>query len=74
MSQLDSGDGTLFTNERRNPLERLNLRIVPQSEVVRRNAAVRRHGRRLCDYRTRAADRATAEMDEMPVVRYAARA
>jgi hypothetical protein len=71
MSELDAGHRTLLRDETHDARPCIALRVVPETGVAGRDATFLRHGRRLGENETGTADRAAAEMDEMPVVRHA---
>ena len=60
-------------HELRDARERFDVLPAPKTEAARRDAAFGRDRRGLHDDESRAADRARAEMDEMPVVCHAIR-
>ena len=68
---LDARHRAVFFDESRDAGERLDVFVRPQAEAARRDAAFRRDRRGLDHDESRAADRARAEMDIMPVVRHA---
>ena len=68
MRQLDAGAGALTVDKSRDPLERLEMLFAPDAEVLRRNAPLRGDRGGLGEHEPRAADRARAEMGEVPVV------
>jgi hypothetical protein len=55
-------------NETNDTLQRLDMSVAPNAKIMRADAALRQDRSRFGHYQSRAADRATAEMDEMPVV------
>ena len=67
--QLHSGDAALVVNETNDTPQRLDMSIAPDAKVLRTDAALGQDRGRFGHHQSRAADRATAEMDEMPVVR-----
>src|SRR3954471_17752604 len=71
MSKLNSGHRTNAFNERGDSREHWNVIVAPNPKVAWRDAAFRRHGGCLCDHKTSAADRASSEMHQMPIIRMA---
>jgi hypothetical protein len=71
MAELDGGDGALLGDERRDRRERVALRVVPKAEAMRRDAPARLDMRDLGADDAGAADRARAEMLQMPDIRHA---
>jgi hypothetical protein len=69
--QLDAGHRALRGDKARDPRQRLDLRVVPQPGVPRADPAIGRHGRRLANDQRRAAGRAAAQMNEMPIIGHA---
>src|SRR2546430_13765342 len=67
MSQLHSGDAPLFMNEADDSTQHLDMPVVPDAEVLRTDPSLRQNRRRLGKYESGAANRATAEMNQMPV-------
>src|SRR5262245_36978455 len=68
VGKLYSWNRALSFDETRNLTQRLDLRVFPQSEVRRGNAAPFFNRGRFRHDESRAAYRATAEMDKVPVV------
>src|SRR5437868_3508094 len=68
MSQLHSGDAPLLMNEPDDPTQHLDVPVVPDAEVPWTDPSLREDRRRLGKYESGAANRATAEMNQMPVV------
>ena len=68
MGELNAGDRALPVDEARDALERLEMLVAPDAEVLRRDPPLRRDRRRFGEHQRRAADRARREMGEMPVV------
>src|SRR6185369_2928902 len=66
--QLHSGDAALVVNETNDTPQRLDMSVAPDAKILRTDAALRQDRGRFGHHQSRAADRATAEMDEMPVV------
>ena len=71
MRELDPGPRSLRIDEVRDPLERLEVPFAPSAEILRRNPPLWRDGGGLRKHKRGAADRARAEMGEMPIVRVA---
>src|SRR4029077_10241976 len=69
MGQLHSGYASLFMNETDDSTQHLDMPVGPDAEVVRTDPSFRKNGRCLGQDQAVAADGATAEMNEMPVVR-----
>src|SRR4051812_47657811 len=69
MRQLHSCDAALVVNETNDTPQRLDMSVAPDTKILRADAALRQDRSRFGHHQSRAADRATAEMDEMPVVR-----
>src|SRR5262249_15705005 len=67
--QLHSGDAALLMNEMNDALERLDVIVTPDAEVLRANAGLRQDRCRFCHYKSCAANSPTTEMYEVPVVR-----
>ncbi len=67
MLQLDARGGAGFVQQRREPPERGDVRVVPQPVVVPRAARPRRDRGRLDHHQRRAAEREAAEVREVPV-------
>jgi hypothetical protein len=68
MRELDAGARALRTDEARDPLERLEMPFAPDSEILRRNAALGRDRGGLREHQRCAADRPSGKMREMPIV------
>ncbi len=68
MGELDARERALRVDEARDPLERLEMLLAPDAEILRRNPPLGRDRRRFGEDDRRAADRARREMREMPVV------
>src|SRR5437899_2532901 len=68
MGQLHSGDAPLFMNEPDDSTQHLDVPVVPDAEVLRADPSLRQNRRRLGKYQSGAANRAAAEMNQMPVV------
>ena len=68
MGELNRGDGTLAANEPSDPCERFRMLVSPDPKIARRNPTVASDGGGFDDNESDAADRTTAEMNEMPVV------
>src|SRR2546426_1801472 len=58
-------------DELHDPLEPCDVLVLPDPEVLRRDAPFRSHGARFGEHQRGAADRARAEVHEMPIVREA---
>lgn len=71
MGELDARRGTLGVNEAGDARKRLDMLIGPESQVEGRDAPLGDHRGRLHHDETRAALRAGAKMNEMPIVREA---
>src|SRR2546425_13090051 len=68
---LHAGDGAARVDELHDPLEPCDVLVFPDPEVLRRDAPLRSHGARFGEHQPSAADRARAEVHEMPIVREA---
>src|SRR5262249_2200690 len=68
--QLHPRDAPLLMNKADDALQRLDVIIPPDAEVLRTNAAFRQDCRRFCHHKSRAANRSAAEMYKVPVVSY----
>ena len=68
MGELKPGDSSLAADEARDPGERLRMLINPDPKIAGRNSAVSSNSGGFDDNESDAADRTTAEMNEMPVV------
>ncbi len=66
--QLDSGHGAELLEKRRDAGEEIDVFVFPDALIEGRDAAARFHGGGFHHHQGRAADRAAAEMDQMPVV------
>ena len=53
---------------KRDALQRLEVLVAPDAEILRRDPPLRRHRRRFGEHQRGAADRARSEMGEVPVV------
>jgi len=69
MGQLHAGDATLVVNETNDTTQRLDMSVAPDAKILRTDAALRQDRGRFGHHQSSATDRATAKMDEMPVVR-----
>ena len=69
MGQLHSGYAPLFMNETDDSTQHLDVPVGPDAEILRADASLGKNGRCLSHDQPGATDRATAEMNEMPVVR-----
>ena len=67
--ELHAGDAALRMDEARDPRERLDVRVAPDAEILRTDPPLGQDRRRLGDHQPRAAHRAAAKVDEVPVVR-----
>ena len=68
------GDAALRVDEADDAREHLDVLVLPDAEILRTDAAFRRDRGRFGEHQAGAADRAAAEMDEVPVVGEAVRA
>jgi hypothetical protein len=68
MRQLHACDATLVMNEARNPGQWLDVIVSPDPKVLRADAAFRENSRRLGKHQSGAANRAAAQVHEMPVI------
>jgi hypothetical protein len=68
---LDARERPLSVDEAHDAREAGDMPFVVDAEVLRADAAHRRHRRRLREHERRAAHCASAEVDEMPVAREA---
>src|SRR5207248_8902173 len=59
----------LVVNETNDTPQRLHMSVAPDAKILRTDAALRQDRGRFSHHQSRAPNRATAEMDEMPVVR-----
>jgi len=74
MRELNSRDRALFTNETSDAAERRDVLVLPDSQILRADAAF---GRRSASFRENqrcSADGAASEMDQMPIRGEAVRA
>jgi hypothetical protein len=71
MRELDARHRAVRARKRGDARPCVELRIVPQTRIGRRDASLRRHCARFRDDDTRAADGATAQMHGVPLVRHA---
>src|SRR5882672_2646758 len=69
MRELNSCESALRTNEIRDGLPGINVRVEINSCVGRRNSSSDLNGSRFCDDERGAADGSAAEMNEMPGLR-----
>src|SRR5262245_56511316 len=67
--QLHPSNTALLVNEMNDALERLDVIVTPDAEVLRANAGLRQDRCRFCHYKSCAANSPTTEMHEVPVVR-----
>ena len=67
--ELHAWNGALRRDEAEDAREHLDVRVLPDSEVVRTDPAVGEYGSRLGQHGPCAANRPAAEVDEMPVAR-----
>ena len=67
VGELNAGHGALRFDERRDAGEHGDMLVLPDAQVVRRDASFGRHGRCLSDHHRRTPDSATAEVYEVPV-------
>jgi hypothetical protein len=68
MSQLDAGNTPSLGDKMNNAGKRLDLIIVPEPQVMRADAPLRRHGNGFGQHQSRPAGRPAAEMDQVPVI------
>src|SRR6185437_5919628 len=66
--KLDARHRTLLRDERRDARKEIDVRVLPDAEIVGGDAAVRRDGRGLGEHEPGAANGTGAEVDEVPVV------
>ena len=69
--KLHAGNGPLGFDKSHDWCKRLGVFVVPNSEILRRDAAFRHDRRRFREDQTRSANRPAAEMDKVPLVRQA---
>lgn len=69
--QLNRRHGPLLLDEARDPGQSLDVRVVPDAQVVRRNASFRQHRGGLQDDQSYAARGAAAVVNDVPVIREA---
>jgi hypothetical protein len=69
MGQLDRGHGAMILDEPSDGSPSFNLSVVPDSGVGSRDSPIRIHRRGFGHDETRATNRATTQVDQMPVVR-----
>src|SRR5207245_334941 len=69
--ELDAGDDALRADEVRHALPGDRMRVGPDARIPRRDASLGRDTTRLDADESCAADRAAAEVNEVPVVRHA---
>jgi hypothetical protein len=74
MGQLHSGYASLFMNKTDDSTQHLDVLVAPDSEILRTDATFGENSRCLGQDQSGATDRATPEMNEMPVVRESAAA
>ena len=70
MRELDSGDGAVLFDERRDFAERIGVRLGPDAAVPRCDAAGGGDAARLDHHQSGATDGAAAEVNEVPVGRH----
>ncbi|MNL68153.1 hypothetical protein D3C87_1928340 [compost metagenome] len=68
MGQLNTGYGALRRDETSDALQRLDLFIAPQAKVLRGDAPIGRDRRGFGKHQPGPADRAAAEVDQVPVI------
>jgi hypothetical protein len=68
MRQLDAGRGAVAAHEARDALERLRLRVLPETEVVGRDAPLGRDRGGLGDHQPGAAGGERAQVHQVPIV------
>ena len=61
----------LLVNRARGAREHFNVPVAPDPEIIRTDAALGQNGGRLRENKSGPADRATAEMNQVPIVRVA---
>ena len=71
VGELRAPHGALLADEARDAGELLDVLVLPDAEVLRRDAALGGHRDRLGEHQRRAADRAAAEVHQVPVARKA---
>src|SRR4051812_41550685 len=69
MGQLHSSYASLFMNETDDSTQHLDVRVAPDPEILRTDATFGKNGGCLSQDKAGATNRATPEMNEMPVVR-----
>jgi hypothetical protein len=67
--ELHARDAALRMDEARDPRDWFDVRITPDAEILRADSCFGQDRRRFGDHQARAADRAAAKVDEVPVVR-----
>src|SRR6266481_5115816 len=72
--ELNSGDRALFADETSDACERLDVLVLPNSQIPRTDAAFGRYGARFRENQRCSADGAASEMDQMPIRGQAIRA
>ncbi|MNJ17398.1 hypothetical protein D3C77_116760 [compost metagenome] len=68
MRQLNAGNGALSNNETGNTLQRRDLRVIPQPEILGGDAPVGGNRRGLGEDQPGTAHRAAAQVDQVPVI------
>ena len=68
MPELNTCRGALGMDERNDLGEPIDVGIIPEAEVARRDSALWKNGGCLSKYESRTADGASREMDEVPIV------
>lgn len=71
MSKLDAGRRALGMNEGHNPGESIDLGILPEAQILGRDSAFWKNGRRLSKHETCTAYGTSGKMHKMPIVREA---
>src|SRR5205814_7425539 len=67
MRKLNAGHGALRLDEPRDACQRLDVLVLPDPQVLRRNPSARLDGRGFGDHQRRATHRARTEVHEVPV-------
>jgi hypothetical protein len=67
VGKLDGRRGSLQADEPRYPLQRSDVRVLPDTEIVRADPAARLHCCCLCNDKPGSPDCAAAEMNQVPV-------
>ena len=67
MRQLNTGDGSLPVNEGGDSAQHVDLRVLPETQILRADASARFHGCGFGEDKAGAANGAAAQVHEMPI-------